>query len=121
MLKINGTSILLTRGDECTITLKVTPKENEDYIFRQGDIITLSIYNKKGLENKPVLLKEVIIENDCNIVDISLTNQETKIGEIVNKPIDYWYEIQLNHSQTILGYDEKGPKIFTLYPEGADL
>lgn len=121
MLKINGTSILLTRGDECTITLKVTPIEIEGYIFKQGDIVTFSVYNRKGLENKPVLLKEITVENDTNIVDISLTSQETKIGEIVNKPIDYWYEIQLNYSQTILGYDDKGPKLFTLYPEGADL
>jgi hypothetical protein len=39
---------------------------------------------------------------------------------MLNKPIEYWYEIQLNYYQTIVGYDESGPKLFMLYPEGED-
>lgn len=37
--------------------------------------------------------------------------------------MDYWYEVELNpetEAQTIIGYDEDGPKIFRLYPEGDD-
>ena len=120
MFKINGTNILLTRGDKCTIKLKVTPKENEEFIFNQGDIISFSVYNKKGLDSEPLLSKEIIINESTNIVDISLNSDDTKIGELSNKPIDYWYEIQLNYNQTIIGYDNIGPKILTLYPEGIE-
>lgn len=35
-------------------------------------------------------------------------------------PAQYWYEIQLNKEQTILGFDDKGPKMFILFPEGSD-
>ena len=54
-------------------------------------------------------------------VDLSLDSTETTIGDIINKPVEYWYEIQLNpdtEPQTIIGYDENGAKIFKLYPEG---
>ena len=45
------------------------------------------------------------------------------IGEVINKPTNYWYEIELNPNtqpQTIIGYDEDGEKLFVLYPEGSD-
>lgn len=48
---------------------------------------------------------------------------ETKIGEYISKPKEYWYEIELNpetYPQTIIGYDEDGPKVLILYPEGGD-
>ena len=44
-----------------------------------------------------------------------------KIGEMANKPIEFWYEIELNGDSTIIGYDEEGAKRLILYPEGADL
>jgi hypothetical protein len=50
-----------------------------------------------------------------------LSKEDTKIGKKVNKPVDYWYEVELNpdtYPQTIVGYDEDGAKIFKLYPEG---
>jgi len=121
MLKINGTAILLTRGDRCTISLKVKPKENENYILNPDDIVSFAIYNKKELDKEPLLLKETTILEATNNVDICLTSDDTRIGELANKPIDYWYEIQLNYEQTLIGYDDAGPKILTLYPEGSDL
>ena len=54
---------------------------------------------------------------------ISLNKEDTTIGDIINTPIDYWYEVQLNpetNPQTIIGYDENGAKIFRLYPEGVE-
>ena len=56
-------------------------------------------------------------------VRIRLRREDTKIGDIIHKPVKYWYEVELNpdtEPQTIVGYDDDGPKIFTLYPEGAD-
>ena len=121
MFKIDGTNILLTRGDECTITLKVNREGSEEYAFNVGDVITFAVYNKKEFNKEPLLLKEVTVQEPTNIVDIFLESNETKIGMMGNKPIIYWYEIQLNHSQTIVGYDNKGPKILTLYPEGGNI
>lgn len=121
MLKIDGTNILLTRGDECTITLKVNREDSEEYAFNVGDVISFAVYNKKEFNKEPLLLKEVTVQEPTNIVDIFLESNETKIGIMDNKQIIYWYEIQLNHSQTIVGYDDKGPKILILYPEGGNI
>ena len=119
MFKIVGHTISLTRGDSCTISLKVSKKESDDdYIFHPDDIVEMNVYNKKALDQEPLMTKEVVVLEDTNIVDISLDSSDTKIGEMSNKPIEYWYEIQLNREQTIIGYDESGPKVFMLYPEG---
>jgi hypothetical protein len=120
MFKIDGTKILLTRGDKCTITLKLK-NENEEHILNPNDVISFTVYNKKAFNEKPLISKEIIINESTNNIDICLDSDDTKIGEITNKPIDYWYEIQLNHEQTIIGYDIDGPKILKLYPEGSDI
>ena len=47
-----------------------------------------------------------------------------KVVDVISKPKDYWYEVVLNddsYPQTIIGYDADGPKLFRLYPEGADI
>lgn len=122
MLKIKGYHILMTRGDSATITLKVNKNNinSDEFIFKPGDIVEIRIYEAKGLNKQPLLNKEFEIAESSNSVDISLNSSDTTIGEMINKSIDYWYEIQLNKEQTIIGYDDTGPKIFTLYPEGAD-
>lgn len=121
MFKIEGHTILLTRGDKCTITLKISSSNENEYIFNPGDVVSFAVYNKKALDTEPLLLKEVIIDTETNVIDISLDSENTKIGEMSNKPIEYWYEIQLNYNQTIIGYDDSGPKVLMLYPEGDDV
>ena len=37
----------------------------------------------------------------------------------MNKPVEYWYEIELNNEHTVIGYDDNGAKIFMLFPEGS--
>ncbi len=120
MFKIQGHHISVTRGDSITITLNVSKKDMNDgeFIFKPGDIIEIGIYEAKGLNKEPLLDKEVEINENTNSIDIPLSSSETSIGEMANKAIDYWYEIQLNREQTIIGYDDDGPKVFTLYPEG---
>ena len=69
------------------------------------------------------LQKDVTVQEQGTEVQISLNKEDTTIGDIINTPIDYWYEIQLNpetNPQTIIGYDENGAKIFRLYPEGVE-
>lgn len=113
-------SIYLTRGDIASIEVSATETGEEPYIFKAGAVVRLKVFEKKGCECV-VLQKDAIAEEDTEKVTIFLSKQDTKIGNIINKPKDYWYEIELNPDtapQTIVGYDEDGAKVFKLFPEG---
>lgn len=123
MFKVNeDLSIYATRGD--TIILGVAADENGmNYTYKEGDVVRLKVFGKKNCE-------EVLLQKDFQAnageteVNVILTGEETKFGDIISKPTDYWYEIELNpetNPQTIIGYDEDGPKVMKLFPEGGDL
>lgn len=124
MFKINeDKSIYLTRGDVATIDVTATNTAGEDYIFKVGDVVRLKVFEKKDCQCV-VIQKDAEVTEETTVVAINLGMRETKIGELINKPKDYWYEIELNPTtspQTIIGYDEDGAKVFRLYPEGSDL
>ena len=114
--------IILTRGDVCVITITAIDKKGDRYTFEEGDVLRLNVYTKKDMTDLK-MSKDVIVSEKSPKVDMSLSSQDTKIGDIINKPKDYWYEIVLNpgtNPQTIVGYDEDGSKKFTLYPEGME-
>jgi hypothetical protein len=115
-------SIYATRGD--TVFFNVTAEEDGvPYVFQSGDVVRIKIYGKKDAETV-VLQKDFPVTSDTEWVEILLTEEDTKIGEVISKPKDYWYEIELNpftNPQTIIGYDDEGAKVFKLYPEGNDL
>ena len=115
MFKIDGDTINITRGDKGVIELTI-----EGYTFAAGDTIEFRVYERKGLDKLPVLTKEIEVKKEGTSVDLELTAEDTKIGDIKNKATEYWYEIELNDNQTIIGYDENGPKKLMLYPEGAE-
>lgn len=123
MFKVNeDLSIYATRGD--VVFFGVSADDyGETYIFKPGDIVRISIFEKKGC-HCVLLQKDFTVDEATDTVDITLTKQDTKIGETISKPKDYWYEIELNPDtfpQTIIGYDEDGAKIFRLFPEGGTL
>lgn len=114
-------SIHITRGDIATLGISADG-DSGAYEFQVGDIVRLGVF-KKDDYSTIVLQKEITIDEKTTEVSLSLTSEDTRIGEIINEPIDYWYEIQLNpdtQAQTIVGYDKKGAKIFRLYPEGVE-
>lgn len=123
MFKVDDdNTVHITRGDQAVLGVIAYNENDSEYIFKVGDIIRLSIFKKKDL-NTIVLKKDVIVSEETTQVEMILTSEDTTIDDIINKPVDYWYEVQLNpdvNPQTIIGYDEDGPKIFRLYPEGAD-
>ena len=121
MQKIDGTTIKVNRGDALNITLTLQDAEGTPQTFKVGDNIVFSIYNKEGLNGKAVLLKEIGVLSESESVTIELTNEDTEIGSIVNTPMEYWYEIELNNQYTIIGYDDDGAKKFILYPEGSKI
>jgi hypothetical protein len=71
-----------------------------------------------------VLQRDFNVEDDTMSFVIFLSGDDTKLGEVISKPTDYWYEIELNpdtYPETIVGYDEDGAKVFRLFPEGKDV
>lgn len=124
MFKItNDKTIHLTRGDVANINVGASLESGNKHVFSAKDIIRFRVMQKLHCETI-ILQKDTVVESSTPTVTISLTKEDTKIGEVINKPIDYWYEIELNpdtNPQTIIGYDDVGPKVFRLYPEGSDL
>lgn len=116
MFKIEEKTLKINRGDKGVIGLTIP-----GYQFQTGDIITIGVYEKKGLEKNSKLLKSIEVKTPCDELEINLTKEDTSIGKIENKPITYWYEIELNNETTIVGYDDDGPAEFILYPEGSDI
>lgn len=121
MQKLDGTTIRINRGDILNLTLTIKQDDNTNYTFKNGDIVIFSVYEKNKMSDKPALLKEINVLEQSESLNISLTNEETKIGNLINKPVEYWYEIELNNQYTVIGYDDLGAKIFMLYPEGSKL
>lgn len=114
MFKIENKNIFLNRGDQMVLRLSV------DQPFSIGDIIKFSIMKENDC-TKVIFQKEFTIEEEANYYDILLTSEETKIGEYQkNKAIVYWYEIELNGIDTLIGFDDDGPKLFTLWPEAPE-
>lgn len=121
MQKIDGTTIKLNRGDVLNLTLTLKTSDGSDYTFQANDKIVFSVYNKGKMTNDAVLLKEITVGEPSESVTINLSSQETKIGDLINKPVEYWYEVELNNQYTVIGYDDTGAKILLLYPEGSKL
>jgi hypothetical protein len=115
-------SIYVTRGD--IIFFAVSAEDDgKPYKFQPGDVLRMKVYGKKNAENV-VLQKDFPVTEVCEEAEIFLTEEDTKIGEIISKPATYWYEVELNpydNPQTIIGYSEDGPALFVLYPEGDDV
>lgn len=115
-------TIYITRGDVAYFS--VTADNNGvPYKFKPGDVVRMKVFAKKDAANV-VLQKDFPITVEVDHVNIYLEEKDTKIGEVISKPVDYWYEVELNpftNPQTIVGYDDDGAKIFKLFPEGRDL
>lgn len=119
MFKIENNKIHLTRGDIALIEVKATNDDGTDYTFKENDVIRINVFKSKDCSSV-LLTKDVIAKEAKTSVDISLTSEDTTIGELINKPKTYWYEVVLNpdtNEQTIIAYDTDGAKEFILYPE----
>lgn len=125
MYKINeDLSIYVTRGDTLLFDLKANNEDGTPHTFMPGDLVRMKVYKKKKAD-EVVLQKDFHITEATQKVQIYLTKEETKIGEVISKPVTYWYSVALinsdNEEQTIIGYDEEtGAKTFVLLPEGGD-
>lgn len=116
-------TIHLTRGDIATIEITASDENGEVYTFQKTDVVRFKVLERKNC-NAIVMCKDIVANDITEKVLLKLSSEDTKIDEVINKPVDYWYEVELNpdtEPQTIIGYDKDGAKIFRLYPEGSEI
>lgn len=87
--------------------------------FKAGDVIKFSIVEKDDYANV-VLQKRFTVKEDCTEFFLVFTGEEMKIGDIISKKKEYYYEIELNEDTTLLGSYKDGHKRFVLYPEAGE-
>lgn len=113
--------LIVNRGSMLSFGVK-WKQNGEFYTFKIGEKVRLKVMEKKNTANV-VIQKDFIVENETEILPIVLFSEDTKVGELINRPVDYWYEIEFapdtSYTQTIIGYKEE-PAIFTLCPEGGE-
>lgn len=117
-------SIYVTRGDVLFFSVGAVDKQTgTPYVFKNGDVVRVKVYGKKAVEDV-YLQKDFPVLEEKEKVEIYLSKEDTKIGDYINSPKEYWYDIELNPEtdpQTLIGYTEDGAAVFRLYPEGGDL
>lgn len=116
-------SIYVTRGDGLYFDFYAN-NGGKNYKFKPGDVLQISVAVKKDMSTV-VLQKRFPVEDYTEKVRIYLTKRDTRIGGVISKPTDYWYQIRLNPDdetpQSIVAYDEDGPKLFRLFPEAEEI
>lgn len=123
MFKVNDDkSIYVTRGD--FVLLDITAESNgEPFEFTEGGKLIFTIYEKKNAK-EVVYRQEKVIEAKTTVVELYIPSEQTKLGDTISKPVDYWYEVAFENTfgaSTIIGYDEEGAKIFRLFPESGEV
>lgn len=115
--------IYITRGDVASLDVTIYQEDGSYYVFQKGDEVRLTVVEKNNYDNVLIQKTAKAIDGD-QYVTITLEKEDTRFSQIISKPVDYWYEIELNPNddpQTIIGHDEDGPKIFRIYPEGGTI
>lgn len=115
-------TIHATRGDAFYFSIEKKVGDAK-YKFQPNDVVRFKVCEKKNY-GKVVLMKDFLVEEETTSVNIFLDRFDTKFGEIISKPVDYWYEAELNPDtfpDTFIGYNEDGPAVFRLYPETKDV
>lgn len=111
-MKINSDKeIEINRGDRGTIKLVSSNGK-----FKVGDKLKFSIVDKKDYNNV-IFQKEYTITEESTVAYITLSGEDTRIGEAISKRVEYNYEIEYNGDLTLFGYDDARGKKFILYPE----
>lgn len=109
-------TIYVTRGESIPLPFKI-----KNYTFKEGDIIEFKIYGELALNEEPLLVIKEEVKEPTDIVYINLTSDDTIRFPLANKEITYWYEIDLNIKNVVLGFDMKKAKKLILYPKGKEM
>jgi hypothetical protein len=137
MIQVNEDlrTIELTRGDSTgngfnKIAFKLpyydgATKQEKDHEFLPEDKISFVVMTKKGYTKSEVFRKEYTLREigyfePTTIVEIPLSSLDTKCFPLTNKKATYWYDIVLNDSTTVLGFDSEGASKIIVYPEAGE-
>ena len=104
-------AISVNRGDRGTI--KLTNRKGN---FKVGDKFKFSIVDEKNYENV-VFQKTFTVIEESPTYFLTLTKEDTTIGGIISTKETYWYELEYNGDNTLIGYDKTKGKKFILFPE----
>ena len=127
-------TIYLTRGDKTSEFFKLAfyfpifnfkTKQEEKYKFKPTDKISFVVKEKKGYTKTEVLRKEYTLAeigyvNETEYPEVVLTEEDTKVFDLLDKKKTYWYDIVLNDTITILGFDDEGASKLIVFPEAEE-
>ena len=99
------------RGAKGTIRLN---KKNGN--FNVGDTLKFSIL-EKGNYNNVIFQKNFKVLEEKSSFCLNFTSEEMRIGEVISKEEEYWYELKLNDETPLIAFDREKAKKFILYPE----
>ena len=126
MATINSNyNIETNRGDRLSLDFKFKRKSTGEFlVFQVDDVVRFKIMKKNNCDDI-VLQEDIKFQEAGETITLDIPSEKMKIGEIIYKPVDYWYELELYpdtpSSITLLGYTKaSGPRILTLTPEGGD-
>lgn len=111
-------TIHITRGDRGGINVTARNYETgERYNFPAGCKVSFVIVPQKGYTQGALLRKNVTVLEETDEVYIPLLEEDTKIGNMIDKKEKFWYNVVVNDDVTIIGSDQDGEKRVILYPE----
>ena len=127
-------TIYLTRGDVPGKVNRIAfyfpiynfaTKKEEKYKFQLTDKIAFVVKDKKGYTKDEVLriektLAEMGEVEPTEYPEIQITEEDAKAFDLLDKKKTYWYDIVLNDTTTILGYDTDGAKKLVIFPEAEE-
>ena len=118
MIEIDDNEISISRGDSWTINVVIPLNDGEDkYVFQPNDVLTLRVYEKNGYDKEVKLQKTITITEETETAKIVLEEEDTLFAPISNKRLIYWYDVSLNETKTIIGFDqEDGARQFIVTP-----
>ena len=116
MFDIQGSTIKVTRTDEMAFDIELIEGK-----FRADDVIRFAVYKAGGLNLNPILEKTINVQQDTDTITIELTGQDTTIGKPTNHELTYWYQVDINDKQTILGFENKTAPEFIIMPKGGNI
>ena len=121
-LDSDGTTLHLTRGDRCSFKVYAREVKSQQLCyFPAGCYVTFAIVPRAGYTDGAVLRKTVDVLADTTEVEFNLDENDTKIGDMIDKKVKYWYNVVVNDDVTIIGSDEDGEKVIFIYPEVGEI
>ncbi len=120
MITINtDKTIGITRGDVASFTLKVKQSDNTYYQFKTSDRLYFTV-KKSYADSNYIIRKIITFSSPTDTATISLNAYDTNFGSLLASARKYVYDISINETETVVGYDNDGAKYFIIYPEASN-